>query len=363
MATNDDEKKQATFAVVFDLDGVMHKGSSPIDGAVQALQRVSKVPHLFLTNSGGRTEQAKAEHLSKLLGTEIDWRRVIQAHTPMLDLLEEYRQKRLLVVAKSPESARHILDNYGYEQYVAVQEVAHRFPLLYPSKCYPAQHKENSNDDEQEVTKVASALNADVGSLSSSRFLPFDAIFVLEVPTDWGESLQVLCDAVRGNGDIFAIKQREQQQSTTSELNGEEKQIPLFFANPDVDYAAEFAVPRFTCGAFRLCLERLYLEVTGKQLKYTLLGKPHPFSYSFARRYLDRMAQEMGFSSLTTIYAIGDNPLSDIKGANQAGWFSILTRTGCFQSSEDNDRNHPAQFVCPSVVEAIDFILSRESEK
>lgn len=28
---------------------------------------------------------------------------------------------------------------------------------------------------------------------------------------------------------------------------------------------------------------------------------------------------------------IGDNPQSDIKGANDAGWTSLLTRTGVFK--------------------------------
>ena len=57
---------------------------------------------------------------------------------------------------------------------------------------------------------------------------------------------------------------------------------------------------------------------------------------------------------------MGDNPKSDIKGANDAGenWVSILTRTGCFRG-DDNDPVHPAKKVVPTVVEAVDFILSR----
>jgi len=58
---------------------------------------------------------------------------------------------------------------------------------------------------------------------------------------------------------------------------------------------------------------------------------------------------------------IGDNPPSDIKGANKAGdeWFSILVRTGIFKG--DNDSQYPANFVCDNVGQAIDFILKREN--
>ena len=98
---------------------------------------------------------------------------------------------------------------------------------------------------------------------------------------------------------------------------------------------------------------------------------------------MHRIAKEHGLSDNLEVYAIGDNPLSDIKGANDMGWFSILVRTGCFQSVEDNDRTNPAKLVCPSVVgmflfftfpssfcfscltfnisiEAIDFIISQQ---
>jgi ribonucleotide monophosphatase NagD (HAD superfamily) len=41
---------------------------------------------------------------------------------------------------------------------------------------------------------------------------------------------------------------------------------------------------------------------------------------------------------------MGDNPLSDIAGANKVGWYSFLTQTGIHQSS-DNDIQNPATFI------------------
>jgi len=37
---------------------------------------------------------------------------------------------------------------------------------------------------------------------------------------------------------------------------------------------------------------------------------------------------------LTNIYMIGDNPKSDIAGANAKGWTSILVRSGVFNAKE-----------------------------
>ena len=33
---------------------------------------------------------------------------------------------------------------------------------------------------------------------------------------------------------------------------------------------------------------------------------------------------------VSNFYMIGDNPSSDIRGANDSGWISILVRTGMF---------------------------------
>ena len=62
-------------------------------------------------------------------------------------------------------------------------------------------------------------------------------------------------------------------------------------------------------------------------------------------------------------YGIGDNPLSDIRGANGANrigsrWSSVLVRTGVWGAggeggSAANDETDPATLVCDDVVHAI----------
>ena len=53
---------------------------------------------------------------------------------------------------------------------------------------------------------------------------------------------------------------------------------------------------------------------------------------------------------------IGDNPETDISGANQAGrpWSSVLTRSGLFKGT--NDQTHPGDHVIDDVGELLEII-------
>jgi ribonucleotide monophosphatase NagD (HAD superfamily) len=59
---------------------------------------------------------------------------------------------------------------------------------------------------------------------------------------------------------------------------------------------------------------------------------------------------------LKKIYMIGDNPDSDIKGANKAGahWSSILVQTGIYDTAQELE-HHP-HVHAPTVKEAIQHI-------
>lgn len=109
----------------------------------------------------------------------------------------------------------------------------------------------------------------------------------------------------------------------------------------------------------------------------TRYGKPHPISYRYAERLLVHDARSIGALPRDTapheshthqpyplkrIYAIGDNPASDIAGANAAhghccDWVSILVRTGVFQ---DDPGHHPANHVVDDVKAALHLIAELE---
>lgn len=61
------------------------------------------------------------------------------------------------------------------------------------------------------------------------------------------------------------------------------------------------------------------------------------------------------------IYAVGDNPAADVRGAVQAGppWVSVLVRTGVFHSPGPNDELDPAHIVVEDVAAAVLAVLHR----
>jgi len=69
---------------------------------------------------------------------------------------------------------------------------------------------------------------------------------------------------------------------------------------------------------------------------------------------------------ISKFYMIGDNPQSDIAGANAKGWVSILVKTGVFNpesatSVNGNDGTHAATHVVNDFQAAIDLIYKLEN--
>ncbi|KAL3750873.1 hypothetical protein ACJRO7_011801 [Eucalyptus globulus] len=170
--------------------------------------------------------------------------------------------------------------------------------------------------------------------------------------------IAVLCDKLRIGG-----------------LPGKEtgKQPHLFFANDDLEYQATFPAERLGMGALRIALEAIYNRIHPIPLAYTSYGKPNPFVYGNAETMLRNLMPSLlsnldventtnsGIRCFKTLYMIGDNPKSGIRGARQAGdpWFSILTRTGVFKG-KDNHSEFPANLVMDTVEDAVNFILRKE---
>lgn len=69
---------------------------------------------------------------------------------------------------------------------------------------------------------------------------------------------------------------------------------------------------------FLVCLESLYKKITGCELKYkALIGKPSVVTYNYAEMLIRQQAESLGWTQpVNRIYAIGDNPMADIYGAN-----------------------------------------------
>eukprot|EP00732_Lithocolla_globosa_P001427 Lithocolla_globosa_v1_NODE_706_length_3411_cov_5.489425.p2 type:complete len:373 gc:universal NODE_706_length_3411_cov_5.489425:2200-3318(+) len=335
------------FAVAFDVDGVLYSGgpTHPIAGAVKTVQKLwnhpslthPRIPHVFLTNGTGKTEKDKAEELESFLSVPIMSSQVVLASSPMQDLAEKFSDDLVMFVSSSREFSEKVGALYGFKRVTTHQEYSQLHPVLVPNK------KKLLKKPFGDVQENTQRLDEEA---------PVKAIFLLGSPDDWQIALQVCLDILRSKNGQCGFQHESDDGQTT----------PLYSGNPDLDYADLHTVPRLTLGAFRMCLEKLYFETLGRQLNVTLFGKPYPSVYDYAELALKKQAKMMG-CQVKTIYAIGDNPKSDVKGANGAGekWVSILTRTGNFKGETgQNDPDNPAKFVCQDVAEAWEYIEKRE---
>jgi len=363
---NQQQQQQHPYGILCDIDGVLIKDGQPIPFARQAIeswQKQERARLLFVTNASGIREHDKAIKTNQQLGLELDCGYEIRSHqmivaqTPMRSLAEEsseisLREKRVLFVARDEDAMEYLLTHeYGFRNVVPFSRFAadHAYLLPYTHAKHENFLASQNTEDEE----------------------PIHAIFVLDYPKCWDDALQVLVDLLLSDGRVGHPCPVDTQV------------VQLYFANPDFVYAGNYKLPRFTQGAFRDCLNLLYSKMNGgRQLQLTEYGKPFKSTYDYARHYLstyherchtnttatttttsDRSETIVKQLHCKTIYAIGDNPHSDICGANASGeeFFSILVRSGIFKG--ENSEEHPAKFVCDSIAEAFAFIEQRESEQ
>mmetsp|Transcript_18374 Transcript_18374/g.25550 ORF Transcript_18374/g.25550 Transcript_18374/m.25550 type:complete len:101 (+) Transcript_18374:248-550(+) len=84
-------------------------------------------------------------------------------------------------------------------------------------------------------------------------------------------------------------------------------------------------------------------------MKYTSFGKPNAPTYMFAQEAIETQAG----GSVDVVYGIGDNPASDIAGANDKdGWESILLKTGVWDGV--SRPAHIPNYVVNDVLEGVE---------
>ncbi|KAL8557530.1 hypothetical protein ACS0TY_004826 [Phlomoides rotata] len=344
--------QHSSFGIAFDIDGVILRGETPIGNSRIALRRLYddsgalKIPFLFLTNGGGIPESRRALELSHLLGVKILPSQVLQGHSPFKTLLKRYENEFIVATGKGEPAV--VMSEYSFKKVLSLEEYASHFNNIDPV----SQYKRWTTLKEPKHSKVSE-------NIFHNGYLPkVKAAFVVSDPVDWGRDIQVLCDILTSGG-------------IPGENNGQ--QPPLYFAADDLQYQAAFPSERLGLGAFRIALQSVFNRIHDKPLEYVSFGKPNPFVFRNAETIFGHLLQTSAAGnvrtenadswspSFRTLYMIGDNPLVDVKGAQQAGcpWFSILTRTGVFRQRE-NHTQYPADLVVDTVEEAVEFILNRE---
>ncbi|KAM4676188.1 haloacid dehalogenase-like hydrolase domain-containing 5 [Discoglossus pictus] len=277
------------FGLLFDIDGVLVRGRNPIPGAAEAFRKLLgrdgklAVPVVFVTNAGNCLRKERAAELSKVLEIEVLSDQIILSHSP-LRMFQQFHDKCVLMSGQGP--VEEIAKDLGFKNVVTIEDLRTAYPMLdmvdhsrRPKQLHPV----------------------------SQDFPAIEAVVLLGEPVRWETNLQLILDILLSSG-----RPMDWLPETPH------PHIPVLACNMDLLWMAEAKMPRFGHGTFLVCLETLYHKLTGRQLKYeVLVGKPSTVTYSFAEHLILRQARERGWDSpIRTLYAVGDNPMADIYGAN-----------------------------------------------
>ncbi|KAL2183189.1 HAD-superfamily hydrolase [Thermothelomyces heterothallicus CBS 203.75] len=400
------------FAFAFDIDGVLLHVAKPIPGAAEVLRFLNdyNIPFILLTNGGGKHERDRVRDLSEKLGVQLSTDNFVQSHTPFQELLEgpdSLRDKTVLVTGSDYEKCRAIFKEYGFQNVVTPADIFAADPTIFPfqsASSYP--------HPSQPLPKpLYNKPTIDRASLPSH--LKIDAIFVLNDPRDWALDTQIITDLLLSHAGYLG---------TYSPLNGkgngdngggwqQDGQPRLYFSNADLLWSAAYHLPRLGQGAFQAALAGLWRRITGgaAELRRTSIGKPFAETYRFAERVLaahrrgvlramghhvlhyhhhqhrqDPPADlapdgggsgsgsgggdEGGEVALRRVYMIGDNPESDIAGANGYAspegteWVPVLVRTGVWSEGRGGklEGRFEPRTVADDVTAAVRWALRRE---
>ncbi|NWX33914.1 HDHD5 hydrolase, partial [Notiomystis cincta] len=283
-----------SFGFLFDIDGVLVRGKTPIPAAKTAFQKLVDsqgqflVPVVFVTNAGNCLRQKKADQLSHLLGVPISQDQVMMSHSP-LRMFKRYHEKCVLVSGQGP--LLDIAQDLGFCQPITIDALREKRPLL------------DAVDHDRRPSVLVSA---------EFCFQPLSVVLFGE-PVRWETSLQLIIDVLLTSG--YPGNPYEQENYP---------HIPVLACNMDLMWVAEAQSPRFGHGTFMVCLENIYKKITGKDLKYeALMGKPSRLTYQYAEHLIRAQALQRSWEQpIHTLYALAP--------AAAARCSSVLVCTGLY---------------------------------
>lgn len=341
-----DDNVAESFVFAFDIDGVLVRGGEPIPEAIEAMKALDgeneygiQVPHIFLTNGGGKTEEERCRDLSRQLQRDIKPGQFICGHTPMREMAERYGT--VLVVGGEGEKCRQVAEGYGFRDVVTPGDIIKHDAATTPFRKLTAE--EHANSRERDFTDVV-----------------IDAVFVFADSRDWAGDIQIMLDLAMSQGGKLG---------TRSETFDEGP--PFYFSHNDVVWSAAHEHVRLGMGALRRMFEVTFKDLTaGKgKLNTHAFGKPQVSTFEFASRLMGQWRQtEHGLAAPpSTVYFVGDTPESDIRGTNAVDkkadneWYSILVKTGVYE--EGTEPAYKPRATVNTVLDAVNHGIQREMRK
>ncbi|KAK4168652.1 HAD-like domain-containing protein [Cladorrhinum sp. PSN259] len=344
-----DSKEPPAFAFAFDIDGVLLHEKKPIPGAAETLRLLSEnnIPYIMLTNGGGKREAERVADLNDKLGVKITTESFVQSHTPFQELLkgpDSLRDKTVLVTGSDYEKCRDIMLNYGFRNVLTPADIFASHPSVFP---FQPVTKAELNGITPLPKPVFGKTHTDPASPDLSKHLKIDAMFVLNDPRDWALDIQIFADLLLSHQGYMGTYSRKNGNLTEPNCGWQRDGQPrLYFSNADLFWSASYHLPRFGQGAFQSALVGVWDRITGgHELQRACIGKPFGETYRFAERMLSahwkknhKITQDKKVE-LKSVYMVGDNPESDIAGANRyrskngTEWVSVLVKTGVWNET------------------------------
>ncbi|CAK7267517.1 hypothetical protein SEPCBS119000_002589 [Sporothrix epigloea] len=339
----------------------------------------------------------------------------VQSHTPFQELLDDaaglddaatgadnssdgggrsgLRDQTILVTGSDAARVRTIAERYGFRNVVIPADILAAYPAIYPfNPLLKSVYAETARPLPKPLLLEGGSLAVQSGDktlsgVDESQYLRIAAAFVFNDPRDWALDIQILTDLLQARRGLLGTF-----DPASLSAKGSEGGTRLFFSNSDLLWAAKYHLPRFGQGAFAAAVAGVWAQMASPEQppllspkggRTTLLGKPNAATYRFAERTLrqyraslleahaSRASPAAKDAPLQTVYMIGDNPDSDIAGANQfssahgTDWCSVLVETGVYdparhRDSGDDYLRHRPRSIVSDVRAAVRWALQRE---
>ncbi|NWU67760.1 HDHD5 hydrolase, partial [Pterocles burchelli] len=276
---------------LFDNDGVLVRGNTPIPAAKTAFQKLLNsqgqflVPVVFVTNAGNCLRQKKDDQLSHLLGVPISQDQIMMSHSP-LRMFKCYHDKCVLVSGQGP-----LLD-------IAQEYLLRKKQLCLPVTMETLREKHPLRD----VVDHDRRPHVLVSECFSYTIL---SVVLFGELVRWETNLQLIIDVLLMSGYPGNPYHRASHPH-----------IPVLACNVDLMWIAEAQSPRFGHGTFMVCLENIY-KITGKDLTYeALMGKPSKLTYQYAEYLLWAQAADRQWKQpIQTLCTVGQEIEDEINNS------------------------------------------------
>jgi len=251
------------------------------------------------------------------------------------------QNEHVLVLGGRGDELRSVARGYGFRNVYTTLDILAWNPGIWPFHSLTTREHESTIKHDFSMT-------------------PITSIFVMHDPRNWALDIQILTDILRSHPRPLGSSYPPRAQELKQYANGPK----LFFCNPDLLWKAGYTGPRFGQGAFKVAFQAAFKAMTGSEYPYRQFGKPSKLTFDYGGSMLreqcgNQISRDGDKSTLSPkVFMIGDNPDSDIAGANAAGWYSILVETGVYDPANDTPPVHTPTTIAKDVEGAVRWAIT-----